>query len=109
MQIIHIGRGHTAGDTVVWLPEEKVLFAGDMVEYGATPYCGDAHFTDWPGTLAAIKALGPEKMVPGRGRSLTDRRRSRRGSTAPRAFTSDLFGLVKRGVGTEPLAQGRLR
>ena len=70
VQIIHIGRSHTAGDTVVWLPEEKVLFAGDTVEFGATPYCGDAHFADWPTTLAAIKALGAERVVPGRGRSL---------------------------------------
>ena len=49
VQIIHIGRSHTAGDTVVWLPQERVLFAGDTVEFGATPYCGDAHFADWPG------------------------------------------------------------
>ena len=49
VQIIHIGRSHTAGDTIVWLPKERVLFAGDCVEYGATPYCGDAHFADWPG------------------------------------------------------------
>ena len=59
VQIIHIGRSHTAGDTVVWLPKERVLFAGDTVEYGATPYCGDAHFTDWPATLDAVKALRP--------------------------------------------------
>jgi glyoxylase-like metal-dependent hydrolase (beta-lactamase superfamily II) len=98
VQIIHIGRSHTAGDTVVWLPDEKVVFAGDTVEYGATPYCGDAHFTDWPGTLAAIKALGPEKMVPGRGRSLTDRAQVEEGIDGTSAFTSDLFGLVKRGV-----------
>ena len=51
VQIIHAGRGHTAGDTIAWLPKERVLFSGDLVEYGATPYCGDAHFTDWPGTL----------------------------------------------------------
>ena len=70
VQIIQIGRSHTAGDTVVWLPKEKVCFAGDTVEFGATPYCGDAHFTDWPATLAALKALGAEKLVPGRGRSL---------------------------------------
>ena len=38
VQIIHIGRSHTAGDTIVWLPEEKVLFAGDSIEFGATPY-----------------------------------------------------------------------
>ncbi len=55
VQIIHVGRSHTAGDTVVWLPQERVLFAGDTVEFGATPYCGDAHFADWPGTLAAVR------------------------------------------------------
>src|SRR5579871_3069545 len=70
VQIIHIGRSHTAGDTVVWLPKERVLFSGDVVEFGATPYCGDAHFSDWPGTLDAIRKLKPEKLVPGRGRSL---------------------------------------
>jgi glyoxylase-like metal-dependent hydrolase (beta-lactamase superfamily II) len=72
VQIIHIGRSHTAGDTVVWLPKERVLFSGDVVEFGATPYCGDAHFTDWPATLAAVQALGAEALVPGRGRSLTN-------------------------------------
>ena len=79
VQIIHIGRSHTAGDTVVWLPRERVLFAGDVVEFGATPYCGDAHFTDWPATLDAARALGPEALVPGRGRSLRTRGRMRGG------------------------------
>ena len=72
-QVIHIGRAHTAGDTVVWLPEERVLFAGDTVEFGATPYCGDAHFADWPETLRAIRDLGPEKLVPGRDHALLTR------------------------------------
>ena len=74
-QLIHIGRAHTAGDTVVWLPKEKVLFAGDTVECGATPYCGDAYFTDWPATIARLRELGAEKMVPGRGRALLTARR----------------------------------
>ena len=39
VDIIHAGRGHTKGDTIVWLPEERTLFSGDLVEYGATPYC----------------------------------------------------------------------
>jgi len=98
VQIIHIGRSHTAGDTVVWLPKEKVIFAGDCVEFGATPYCGDAHFTDWPGTLAAIKALGPEHMVPGRGSSLIGVAKVEEGISGTSAFTTDLFTLVKRGV-----------
>jgi glyoxylase-like metal-dependent hydrolase (beta-lactamase superfamily II) len=98
VQIINIGRSHTAGDTVVWLPQEKVLFAGDTVEFGATPYCGDAHFADWPTTLAAVKALGAERMVPGRGRSLMNRQDVEDGIAGTAAFTSDLFALAKRGV-----------
>lgn len=98
VQIIHIGRSHSAGDTVVWLPEEKVLFAGDTVEFGATPYCGDAHFTDWPGTLAALRALGAEKLVPGRGRSLVNTKEVEEGIAGTAAFTSDLFALAKQAV-----------
>jgi glyoxylase-like metal-dependent hydrolase (beta-lactamase superfamily II) len=98
VQIIHIGRSHTAGDTIVWLPKERVLFSGDCVEYGATPYCGDAHFADWPGTLAAIAALGPEHLVPGRGRSLVGSAQVREGIEQTASFTADLFGRVKQGV-----------
>jgi glyoxylase-like metal-dependent hydrolase (beta-lactamase superfamily II) len=64
VRILQLGRGHTKGDTVVWLPEEKVLFAGDLVEYGATPYTGDAYLQDWPQTLANLRELGAEKLVP---------------------------------------------
>jgi glyoxylase-like metal-dependent hydrolase (beta-lactamase superfamily II) len=97
-QVIHIGRSHTAGDTVVWLPKEKVLFAGDTVEFGATPYCGDAHFADWPATLDAVRALGAEKMVPGRGRALLTKSDCEAAIEGTRAFTSDLFTRVQAGV-----------
>lgn len=98
-RVIRIGRAHTAGDTVVWLPKEKVLFAGDTVEFGATPYCGDAHFADWPGTLAAIRELGAEKLVPGRGRALLTKDDVAQGLADTEAFTSTLFARVKEGVG----------
>ena len=106
VQIIHIGRSHTAGDTVVWLPKERVLFSGDVVEFGATPYCGDAHFADWPATLAAVQALGAEALVPGRGRSLMNRRECEEAIEGTRAFTSDLFAIVKRAsAGGAPLKE----
>jgi glyoxylase-like metal-dependent hydrolase (beta-lactamase superfamily II) len=98
VQVIHVGRSHTAGDTVVWLPREKVLFAGDTVEFGATPYCGDAHFADWPTTLAAVRALGAEKLVPGRGRSLVTRAEIEEGIAGTASFTADLFAIAKAGV-----------
>ena len=102
VQIIHIGRSHTAGDTVVWLPKERVLYSGDVVEFGATPYCGDAHFTDWPATLEAARALGAEALVPGRGRSLMNARECEEAIEGTQAFTSDLFAIVKK-AGNAPL------
>ncbi len=98
VQIIHIGRSHTAGDTVVWLPKERVLFAGDTVEFGATPYCGDAHFTDWPKTLEAVQALGAERLVPGRGRSLMNRQEVAEAISGTAAFTADLFAIARAGA-----------
>lgn len=71
VQLMHIGKGHTKGDIIAWLPKEKVCFAGDLVEYGATPYAGDAYPREWPATLERLRALGAEKMVPGRGDALT--------------------------------------
>jgi glyoxylase-like metal-dependent hydrolase (beta-lactamase superfamily II) len=97
-QVIHVGRSHTAGDTVVWLPQERVLFAGDTVEFGATPYCGDAHFGDWASTLAVIRQLGVERMVPGRGRALMSRAECEEAIEGTRAFTTDLFARVRDGV-----------
>lgn len=106
VEIIHIGRSHTAGDTVVWLPKERVLFAGDTVEFGATPYCGDAHFADWPGTLDAIRALRPMRLVPGRGRSLMNIDEVEEGLSGTAAFTSDLFAIAKRAIASGwPLGQ----
>lgn len=98
VRIIHAGRGHTAGDTIAWLPKEKVLFSGDLVEYGATPYCGDAHFQDWPTTLDRLEALGPVALVPGRGEALTTPDRIREGIEGTRAFLRDLYAIAREGV-----------
>jgi glyoxylase-like metal-dependent hydrolase (beta-lactamase superfamily II) len=68
VELRFLGRGHTGGDLVVWLPEERICFAGDLVEARAAPYMGDAHIGDWRGeTLDAVAALGAESMVGGRG------------------------------------------
>jgi len=98
VQIIHVGRSHTAGDTIVWLPKEKVLFAGDTVEFGAAPYCGDAHFTDWPRVIARLRELGAEKMVPGRGRALLNASEVEEALAGTEAFTSTLFDIAREGV-----------
>jgi glyoxylase-like metal-dependent hydrolase (beta-lactamase superfamily II) len=66
-----LGGGHTLGDSVVWLPRERVVFAGDLVEARAAPYCGDASLQAWSTeTLDALEALDAEVLVPGRGPTL---------------------------------------
>lgn len=95
VQILQLGRGHTKGDTVAWLPQEKILFSGDLVEFDATPYAGDAYFQDWPQTLDNIAALKPEKLVPGRGAALQTPGQVQAGLAGTRAFISDLYESVK--------------
>lgn len=98
VQILQLGRGHTKGDTVAWLPQEKILFSGDLVEFDATPYAGDAYFKDWPQTLDNIAALKPEKLVPGRGAALQTPEQVQAGLAGTRAFISDLYESVKAGA-----------
>ena len=70
VELKHLGAGHTRGDIVAWVPDCNALFSGDLLEYGATPYCGDAQLEEWPETLEKIKALGAACAVPGRGNAL---------------------------------------
>jgi glyoxylase-like metal-dependent hydrolase (beta-lactamase superfamily II) len=98
VQLIQLGRGHTKGDTVAWLPDQRILFSGDLVEFDATPYAGDAYFSDWPTTLDHIAALKPRALVPGRGAALTTPDRVAAGLAGTRAFLSDLYASVQVGV-----------
>jgi glyoxylase-like metal-dependent hydrolase (beta-lactamase superfamily II) len=99
VELMQLGRGHTRGDTVVWLPQEKILFSGDLVEYAATPYTGDAYLGDWPATLDAIAALGARALVPGRGAALQTPAAVREGLDGTRSFVTEMFAAVKKGVG----------
>lgn len=97
IRIMQLGRGHTKGDTVVWLPKERVLFSGDLVEYGATPYTGDAYLLDWPTTLDNVAALDPVALVPGRGDALTTPETIKEGIGGTRAFITAMYAAVKAG------------
>ncbi len=98
VKLMQLGRGHTKGDTVAWLPQQKILFSGDLVEYGATAYAGDAYFGDWPKTLDRVEALGATAIVPGRGAALTNPAMCHEGIATTRAFISELYASVQAGV-----------
>ena len=68
LELLFLGRGHTAGDIVAWYDRHKVLFAGDLVEAQAALYTGDAFHHDWVGdTLDRVRALRAEALIGGRG------------------------------------------
>lgn len=73
LELCYLGRGHTSGDIVAWLPEPRVVFTGDLVESEAALYTGDAYHLDWMGdTLDGVEALGATTLVGGRGRVVHD-------------------------------------
>lgn len=98
VQLLQLGRGHTKGDTVVWLPGEGALLSGDLVEFGATPYAGDAYFKDWPQTLKNLAALKPKALVPGRGAALTTPEAVAKGLSETGEFIADVYANVQKGV-----------
>ena len=70
VDLMFLGRAHTAGDIVAYVPDANVMFTGDIVEYKSACYCGDGHFHDWPGTLEAIRRWDVDAIAPGRGDAL---------------------------------------
>ncbi|MDG1288299.1 MAG: MBL fold metallo-hydrolase [Lentibacter sp.] len=70
VDIMHLGRAHTAGDAVVHVPDQNVMFTGDIVEYHSACYCGDGHFADWGNTLDNIAWFDVDAIAPGRGDAL---------------------------------------
>ncbi len=70
VELLHPGRGHTAGDVVARVGDADVLFAGDLVEQGAPPAYGeDSWPLDWPATLDLLADLmgAATVVVPGHG------------------------------------------
>jgi glyoxylase-like metal-dependent hydrolase (beta-lactamase superfamily II) len=98
VRLAHIGRAHTAGDVIAWVPDADVVFSGDLVEYHSACYCGDAHFTDWPATLDRLAALKARALVPGRGAALASPEMVAEGIVLTRDFLSTLYGSVQASV-----------
>ncbi len=98
VRIMQIGRGHTAGDVIAWVPDSNVVFSGDLVEYHSACYCGDAHLADWPKTLDRLAEFKANALVPGRGAALATPDKVRLGIDGTRDFLSTLFNSAKASV-----------
>ena len=90
-----LGGGHTQGDCVVWVPEDRLLFAGDLVEARAAPYMGDALVAAWQSdTLDLVESLGAEVVVPGRGPALRGEEVAR-GFAETREYLQTIWATVR--------------
>jgi len=67
VEVIYVGPAHTSGDVIVHLPEQRIVFTGDVLFRGCTPIGWDGTYERWLGALDAIVALAPEQIVPGHG------------------------------------------
>jgi glyoxylase-like metal-dependent hydrolase (beta-lactamase superfamily II) len=102
----YCGRGHTEGDIVAWLPQQRILFAGDLVESAAALYTGDAFHREWStSTLDRIAGFGAETIVGGRGAVA----RGRDGVDAAIAQTRHFLDVMLREVGTAQQRGGTLK
>ena len=98
VRIMHIGRGHTAGDVIAIVPDAGVVFSGDLVEYKSACYCGDAHFTDWLATLDHLAELQASALVPGRGAALATPEMVKEGIDLTCDFIATLYNAVQESV-----------
>jgi glyoxylase-like metal-dependent hydrolase (beta-lactamase superfamily II) len=94
VQLLHVGRGHSRGDSVAWIPSQGVLFAGDLVENQCAVYAGDGYIREWSATLARLEELGPRALLPGRGAPLLDAQGARGAIAATRGFLDALWACV---------------
>ena len=66
IHLLFLGRAHTAGDVVAFIPSERVIATGDLM-HGLLPYMGDGFPDEWPATLRALEALEFDRVIPGHG------------------------------------------
>jgi glyoxylase-like metal-dependent hydrolase (beta-lactamase superfamily II) len=106
LELRYCGRGHTEGDLVAWLPRQRILFAGDLVESAAALYTGDAFHREWStSTLDRIAAFGAETLVGGRGAVA----RGRAGVDAAIAQTRHFLEVMLAEVGAVQRRGGTLK
>lgn len=103
IQLLHLGRGHTQGDTFVYLPKERILCTGDMME-SQPAYMGDALFDEWLKTLDAVKEMNFDTVLPGHGQPFHDKALITAFQSLLRDFMAQVTELRKQGLTPEQAA-----
>ena len=100
IQLHFLGRAHTGGDVVVYLPAERLVFTGDMM-LGGPPWPGDGWVNEWPATLERLKQLDFDLILPGHGPYFRDRELIDHVQAFHRELWEVVSGLHAEGVSAE--------
>jgi glyoxylase-like metal-dependent hydrolase (beta-lactamase superfamily II) len=65
--LTNIGKGHTNGDIILYIPEVDVVFASDLLYVNSVGYMGSGYMTDWMMALDFLEQLSPKQIIPGYG------------------------------------------
>lgn len=103
IRVLHLGRGHTAGDVIVYLPKERIIATGDLLVEG-TSYMGDAFFTEWIQTIEDLKKLDFDTVLPGHGQAFTGKTKLDHWQAYLRDFWTQAQAFHKGGVPWEQAA-----
>ena len=104
IRLLSLGRGHTAGDVVVYLPKERIVATGDLL-VEATSYMGDAYFPEWDQTIETLKQLDFDTVLPGHGRAFTGKAKLDHWQAYLRDFWAQAQKFHKAGVAWEEAAK----
>jgi cyclase len=104
IQIRFLGRGHTAGDVVVFLPNEKVVMTGDFLTSGLSNM-SDSYPEEWVASLDELKKLDFDTVLPGHGDAFTDKSKIDYFQAYLRDVWSEVSRLKKQGASAEEAAK----
>jgi glyoxylase-like metal-dependent hydrolase (beta-lactamase superfamily II) len=104
IQIRFLGRAHTAGDVVVYLPKERVVITGDLLT-AALSNMSDAFVNEWPATLDELKRLDFDTVLPGHGDAFTDKAKIDYFQAYLRDVWTEVSRLKRQGVSAEDAAR----
>ena len=104
IQIRYLGRGHTAGDVIVYLPREKAIITGDLLT-ASTSNMSDSYPAEWATTLEELKKLDFDTVIPGHGEAFTDKAKIDYFAAYLRDVWSTVGALKKQGVSAEEAAK----
>ncbi len=102
LQVRHFCKAHTPGDVILWIPERRILFSGDIVFDGRIPFLGSGNSRGWLVCLEKILELDPDVLLPGHGEPMLRKERIRESVRWTYRYIADLRRVIR-----EMIEEGR--